>query len=76
MTSSSVFVTPQKFALSTSWTKYTKTFTIPNITGKTIGTDNNDFLQIAFLAGADLLITLERIRLAIKMEHLSLLNYK
>ena len=31
-----------------SWTKYTKTFTIPSITGKTIGTDNNDFLQIAF----------------------------
>ena len=46
--SSSVLVTPQKFALSTAWTKYTKTFTIPSITGKTIGTDANDFLQIAF----------------------------
>ena len=43
-----VLVTPQKFALSTTWTKYTKTFTIPSITGKTIGTDANDFLQIAF----------------------------
>ena len=46
--SSSVLITPQKFALSTSWAKYTKTFTIPSISGKTLGTDNNDFIQFAF----------------------------
>ena len=46
--SSSVLITPQKFALSTSWAKYTKTFTIPSISGKTLGTDNNDFIQFSF----------------------------
>jgi len=53
--STSVYITPQKFALSTTWTKYTKTFTIPSITGKTLGTDNNDFLQLSFWldAGSD-----------------------
>lgn len=53
--SSGVYVTPQKFALSTTWTKYTKTFTIPSITGKTLGTDSNDYLQLNFWldAGSD-----------------------
>lgn len=53
--SSAVDITPQKFALSTNWTKYTKTFTIPSIASKTLGTDNNDFLQFSFWldAGSD-----------------------
>ena len=34
--------------MSTTWTKYTKTFTIPSITGKTLGTDSNDYLQLNF----------------------------
>ena len=46
--SSSVLITPQKVALGTTWTKYTKTFSVPSIAGKTLGTDNNDFLQFAF----------------------------
>ena len=47
--------TPQKFALSTTWTKYTKTFTIPSISGKTLGTNNNDYIDVAFFldAGSD-----------------------
>ena len=32
-------------ALTTSWVKHTLTVTIPSITGKTLGTDLNDFLE-------------------------------
>ena len=47
--------TPQKFAITTSWAKYTKTFTIPSISGKTLGTNNNDYIDAAFFldAGSD-----------------------
>ena len=53
--SSFVIATPQKFAISSTWTKYTKTFSVPSITGKTLGTDNNDYLDLAFWidAGSD-----------------------
>lgn len=43
----------QKFALTTSWQRFTKTFTFPTITGKTIGADNNIRLTIWFDAGAN-----------------------
>ena len=39
--SAAVPITPQTITLSTTWTKYTKTFSIPSITGKTLGTDPN-----------------------------------
>ena len=39
--SSTVIVAAQSQALSTTWTKYTKTFAVPSINGKTIGTDAN-----------------------------------
>ena len=50
-----VTATPQKFSISNTWTKYTKTFSIPSITGKTLGTDNNDYIDLAFWmdAGSD-----------------------
>ena len=53
--SSYVTATPQKFALSTTWTKYTKTFSVPSISGKTLGTNNNDYIDLAFWmdAGSD-----------------------
>lgn len=35
-------------ALTTSWVKHTVSVAIPSINGKTIGTDGNDFLQLAF----------------------------
>jgi hypothetical protein len=38
----------QKFTLTTSWQKFTKTITLPSIAGKTLGTNNNDVLQIYF----------------------------
>ena len=53
--STSVPITPQTVTLSTTWTKYTKTFSIPSITGKTLGTDENSFLGFFFWldAGSD-----------------------
>ena len=47
--SSSVTVTSQTFALTTSWVRYSFTVSIPSISGKTIGT--NSFLQV--LAGLE-----------------------
>lgn len=35
-------------ALTTSWQKFTITVNIPSISGKTLGSDNNDFLQLDF----------------------------
>jgi hypothetical protein len=35
-------------ALTTAWQKYTLEVTLPSITGKTMGTNNNDTLQINF----------------------------
>lgn len=42
-------------SLTTSWTKYTATVDIPSISGKTLGTDLNDYLQLSFWfdAGSD-----------------------
>jgi hypothetical protein len=42
----------QTLALSTTWTPFAITFTVPSITGKTLGTNNNDFLQISFWSSA------------------------
>ena len=38
----------QLVALTTSWTKYTITVDIPSVSGKTLGTDNNDFFGYYF----------------------------
>lgn len=45
----------QKFSLTTAWQKFTHTFTLPDIQGKSIGTDGNDFLGMTFWfdAGSD-----------------------
>jgi hypothetical protein len=44
-----------KISIGTSWQKVTVTATVPSISGKTIGTSNNSFLQlnIFFDAGSD-----------------------
>lgn len=34
--------------LTTTWTRFTRTFTLLPLTGKTIGTDGNDFLEVLF----------------------------
>lgn len=38
----------QKFNLTTSWQQFTATISVPSISGKTIGTDNNDFFELTF----------------------------
>jgi hypothetical protein len=43
-------LTGEIITLTSSWTKYTKTFTTNTLSGKTFGTDNDDFLQIVFTA--------------------------
>lgn len=45
----------QLIALTTVWQKFTRTITIPSISGKTLGTNNNDNLRLYFWfeAGSD-----------------------
>ena len=47
--SASVIVAAQAITLSTSWTRYSATFTIPSVSGKTFGTTpGSDFLEVDF----------------------------
>lgn len=47
--SSSVFTAfNSSVALTTSWTKYTVTGTLPSVSGKTLGSNNDDYCQINF----------------------------
>jgi hypothetical protein len=46
--SADVVVTAKSRALSTVWQEFIVELEIPSITGKTIGTDGNDFLNIVF----------------------------
>jgi hypothetical protein len=50
-----VYATPEKISLTTSWVKYTMTRTLGSVSGKTIGTDDNDSLiaVFTFTAGSD-----------------------
>jgi len=41
-----------KFTLSTSWIRYTATINVPSISGKTLGTNGDDFFQIALWTSA------------------------
>jgi hypothetical protein len=36
-------------SVGTSWTKYTASVAVPSISGKTIGSDNNDYLSLDFV---------------------------
>jgi hypothetical protein len=47
--SASVFATvASNVSVGTSWARYTYTFTVPSLTGKTIGSDNNDCLGVVY----------------------------
>jgi hypothetical protein len=46
--SGGVFVSGTAVTLSTTWTKYTVTATLPSVAGQTFGTDGNDSTRIAF----------------------------
>lgn len=50
--SSQVAVAAQTITLTSTWEPFAATFSIPSITGKTLGTDGNDFLSIAFWTSA------------------------
>lgn len=39
---------PQTHVLTTSWQKFSYAITVPSISGKTLGTDGNDYLQLIF----------------------------
>jgi hypothetical protein len=55
--SSAVTVTPQTIAATTSWTRVSATFSIPSISGKTIGTSN--FLQFVIQNPANETFTMD-----------------
>jgi hypothetical protein len=38
----------QSVTLSTTWTRYSLSFSVPSIQGKTLGTNNNDFTEVNF----------------------------
>ena len=44
--SSSVDITPDDITLTTSWQRFTRTFTMGSLSGKTLGTDNMHQIQI------------------------------
>jgi hypothetical protein len=50
--SAQVNSTPSKFVLTANWTRYSATFNVPSISGKTLGTNNDDFLFVTFGQGA------------------------
>jgi hypothetical protein len=50
--SSAVNTGTTKQAITTAWARYSFTITVPSISGKTIGTANDDFLQIAIFTSA------------------------
>jgi hypothetical protein len=50
--SSTVFVSGQKTAITTSWARYSFTFTIPAISGKTVGTNPDHYLGVRLFVSA------------------------
>nr|BAE72670.1 deduced tail fiber protein [Xanthomonas phage OP1h2] len=44
----STIITPTPLTLSTNFQKYTLTFDVPSVSGKTLGTNNNDYLYLVF----------------------------
>lgn len=44
--SSAEYILGTPITLTSTWTKYTATFTTNTLVGKTFGTDNNDYLQV------------------------------
>jgi hypothetical protein len=50
--SSQVDIAGSKTAVTTSWARYSFTFNVPSLSGKTIGTDNNDHLGIRVWSSA------------------------
>lgn len=47
------------FNLTTSWQKFTYTFTLPSISGKTLGTNGDDFLQLSLFLPINTTMTID-----------------
>jgi hypothetical protein len=45
-------ISPTTITLTTSWTPFAAVITVPSISGKTLGTDGNDYLSINFWTSA------------------------
>lgn len=50
--SATTFVSPVTVSLTGSWAPFAVTVTVPSITGKTLGTNNNDYLSLQFWTSA------------------------
>ena len=50
--SSTVLVSPQTVTLTSSWAPFALTFAIPSVSGKTLGTNNNDYFRVIFWTSA------------------------
>ena len=57
--SGSVTTNIGSFNLTTSWQRFTKQVTLPSISGKTLGTDNNDYLSLRFTLPLNATFTVE-----------------
>jgi hypothetical protein len=51
--SASVIVAGTKIAITSSWARYSATFSVPSVSGKTIGTGSHIFANIWISAGSD-----------------------
>lgn len=47
-----ILATPAKQAISTSWARYSFTISVPSISGKTLGTNNDSYLQLSLWVSA------------------------
>jgi hypothetical protein len=50
--SATTFFSPTSIALTTSWTPFAAVLAVPSISGKTIGSDGNDYMGITFFTSA------------------------
>ena len=57
--SATVYTDGAAIALTTSWARYTATFSVPSITGKTFGTNNDSFLGVVLQLNTTSAITID-----------------
>jgi hypothetical protein len=57
--SSDVDVTNQQIQLTANWQKFTLTFSLPSVSGKVLGTGNNDYLALRFLMPMNTAFTID-----------------
>jgi hypothetical protein len=51
-TVNTLIASPAKQAITTAWARYSFTISVPSISGKTLGTNNNSFLQLCIYLSA------------------------